>query len=821
VADERGRVIPVAIEDELKESYLNYAMSVIVSRALPDVRDGLKPVHRRILWGMSEMGLRPNTPFKKCGRIVGDVLGKTHPHGDQSIYDALVRLAQPFSMRYTVVNGQGNFGSIDGDPPAAMRYTEAKMQALAEEMLRDIKKETVDFGPNYDDTLQEPTVLPAAFPYLLANGASGIAVGMATNMPPHNLREVASAISAVIENPNITIDELIKEHITAPDFPTGGIIYGTRGIKEAYKTGRGKITIRSRFSIESHKSGRDVIVIHEIPYQVNKATMITRIADLVRDRRVEGISDLRDESDRNGLRVVIELKKGVSPKIILNQLFTHTQLQVNFNVNALALADGKPELLNLKEMIQYFIQHRRDVVIRRAKYDLRKAEERAHILRGLKIALDNIDEVIQIIKESKDVETARGRLMSRFALDEIQAQAILDMRLQRLTSLETQKIVDELEQVLALIEELKALLASEEKILNVVREETNQIAEKYGDERRTEVVPDEIEQIDIEDLIQKEDMVVVITHRGFVKRTPYSAYRIQGRGGKGSRSTGNLRDDDFIQHIFIGSTHDHILFLTNEGKAYWIKVHEIPEAARTAKGTHIKSILEISANEEVASVVALKSFEEELFLFFATRGGTVKKSKVADFANARKRGITAINLKEGDTLVTAFLTSGNDSVFLVTRQGRGLLINEEEVRPMGRASQGVSGVKLRKGDELAGAVSSRDAEHMFLLTEFGFGKRTDFTQFTPHGRGTTGQIAYGFSEENAERTGEVVGLLAVNGDDELVAITSQGSTVRLNAGDIPIQGRSARGVKVFNIDKPDYVVSVTRAAKDDDEEEPE
>lgn len=821
MAEERGRVIPVAIEDELKESYLNYAMSVIVSRALPDVRDGLKPVHRRILWGMSEMGLRPNTPFKKCGRIVGDVLGKTHPHGDQSIYDALVRLAQPFSMRYPVVNGQGNFGSIDGDPPAAMRYTEAKMESLAEEMLRDIKKETVDFGPNYDDTLQEPTVLPAALPYLLANGASGIAVGMATNIPPHNLREIASAISAVIENPNITIDELIKEHITAPDFPTGGIIYGTRGIREAYKTGRGKITIRSRFSIESHKSGRDVIVIHEIPYQVNKATMITRIADLVRDRRIEGISDLRDESDRNGLRVVIELKKGVSPKIILNQLFTHTQLQVNFNVNALALADGRPKLLNIKEMIQYFIQHRRDVVIRRAKYDLRKAEERAHILRGLRIALDNIDEVIQIIKESKDVETARGRLMARFALDEIQAQAILDMRLQRLTSLETQKIIDELEQVLALIEELKALLASEERILNVVREETDQIAEKYGDERRTEVVPDEIEQIDIEDLIQKEDMVVVITHRGFVKRTPYSAYRIQGRGGKGSRSTGNLRDDDFIQHIFIGSTHDHILFLTNEGKAYWIKVHEIPEAARTAKGTHIKSILEISANEEVASVVALKSFEEELFLFFATRGGTVKKSKVADFANARKRGITAINLKEGDTLVTAFLTSGSDSVFLVTRQGRGLLINEEEVRPMGRASQGVAGVKLRKGDELAGAVSSRDAEHMFLLTEFGFGKRTEFTQFTPHGRGTTGQIAYGFSEENAERTGEVVGLLAVNGDDELVAITSQGSTVRLHVGDISVQGRSARGVKVFDIDKPDYVVSVTRAAKDDDEEDAE
>ncbi|MFW6249931.1 MAG: DNA topoisomerase (ATP-hydrolyzing) subunit A [Alkalispirochaetaceae bacterium] len=819
VADERGRVIPIAIEDELKESYLNYAMSVIVSRALPDVRDGLKPVHRRILWGMSEMGLRPNTPFKKCGRIVGDVLGKTHPHGDQSIYDALVRLAQPFSMRYPVVNGQGNFGSVDGDPPAAMRYTEAKMQSLAEEMLRDIKKETVDFGPNYDDTLQEPTVLPGAFPYLLANGASGIAVGMATNIPPHNIREIADAISAVIENPNITIDELLKHHITAPDFPTGGIIYGTRGIREAYKTGRGKITIRSRFSIESNKSGRDIIVIHEIPYQVNKATMITRIADLVRDKRIEGISDLRDESDRNGLRVIIELKKGVSPKIILNQLFTHTQLQVNFNVNALALADGKPKLLNIKDMIQYFIQHRRDVVIRRAKYDLRKAEERAHILRGLKIALDNIDEVIQIIKESKDVETARGRLMTRFALDEVQAQAILDMRLQRLTSLETQKIIDELEQVLALIEELKALLASEEKILNVVKEETEEIAQKYGDERRTEVVPDEVEQIDIEDLIQKEDMVVVITHRGFVKRTPYSAYRIQGRGGKGSRSTGNLRDDDFIQHIFIGSTHDHILFLTNEGKAYWIKVHEIPEAARTAKGTHIKSILEISANEEIASVAALRSFEEELFLFFATRGGTVKKSKVADFANARKRGITAINLKEGDTLVTAFLTTGSDSVFLVTRQGRGLLINEEEVRPMGRASQGVAGVRLRKGDELAGAVSSRDAAHMFLLTEFGFGKRTEFEQFTPHGRGTTGQIAYGFSEDNADRTGEVVGLLAVNEDDELVAITSQGSTVRLRAGDISVQGRSARGVRVFNIDKPDYVVSVTRAAKDDGEEE--
>ena len=813
--ERHGRVIPVAIEDEIKESYLNYAMSVIVSRALPDVRDGLKPVHRRILYAMSDMGLRSDRPFKKSGRIVGDVLGKYHPHGDQSIYDALVRLAQDFTMRYPMVNGQGNFGSVDGDPPAAMRYTEARPMKLAEEMLRDINKDTVDFAPNYDDAITEPTVLPGALPYLLVNGATGIAVGMATTMAPHNLTEAASAIAAVIDNPEISIDELMN-YISGPDFPTGGIIYGRRGIKDAYRTGKGRVVVRARFHLEETKGGKEVIIVNEIPYLVNKATMITRIADLVRDHKIDGISDLRDESDRNGLRVVIELKKGVSPKIILNQLFTQTQMQINFNINALALVHGRPKVLNLKEIIEHFIAHRREVIIRRTKYDLAKAEEREHILEGLKVALDNIDEVVALIRNSANVDEARTGLMTRFELSERQAQAILDMRLQKLTSLETQKIIDELEEVRALIRELKELLASEHKIKGVIKDETNELAGKYGGDRLTEIVPDEVEQIDIEDLIQREDMVVVLSHRGYIKRVPLASYRVQGRGGKGASSS-NLRDDDFIEHLFVGSTHDYVLFVTSEGKAYWLKVHQIGEASRTARGQHIRSLLDLSPDEEITAAVSLAEFSEDRFVFMATANGVVKKVALSDFSNARTRGIAAIKLDAGDKLRRALLTGGTDDLILVTRGGNALRIQEDTVRRMGRASRGVTGIKLSQSDELAGVVSSGDAEDMFLITENGYGKRTTFGEFTVHGRATRGQIGYSVNE----RTGEVIAVQPVQPEDDVVVITSQGNALKINVDGVTRQGRTAMGVRVVNIERPDYVVSVGRAANNDADKQDE
>jgi DNA gyrase subunit A len=814
VSDEiTGKVIPVSIEDEVKTSYLNYAMSVIVSRALPDVRDGLKPVHRRILYTMSELGVRPNQPYKKAARIVGDVMGKYHPHGDASIYDALVRLAQDFSMRYLLVQGQGNFGSVDGDPPAAMRYTEARMAHLAEEMLKDINKETVDFGPNYDDSLREPLVLPAALPNLLVNGSSGIAVGMATNIPPHNLTEIAAAITAYIDNPEIDIKGLMQ-HVKGPDFPTAGIIFGRKGIVDAYTTGKGKITIRARFSLETTKSGRDVIIVTELPYMVNKKLLIERIAELSREKHLDGISDLRDESDRNGMRVVIELKKGVSPKIILNYLFTHTQMQVNFNVNSLALVSGKPKTLSLKEMIEHFVAHRREVVIRRAKYDLRKAEERAHILEGLKIALDNIDEVIAIIKSSGDTDTARSRLIERFGLSEIQAQAILDMRLQRLTSLETQKILDELKTTLALIAELKALLASEEKILGVVKTETLELAEQYGGSRRTEILAEEIEEFNIEDLIQKEDMVVLISNRGFIKRLPFSAYKTQSRGGKGSSAT-VLKDEDFINKIFIASTHDYMLFITSEGKAYFLKVHEVPEASRASRGQHIKALLAISANEEIAAVVSLSEFSDETYIFFATSKGVVKKVRTSDFLNARTRGITAIKLDSGDKVVSALLTRGKDDMMLMTRRGLALRFHEEIVRFMGRASRGIRGISLLAGDELACAVVIKPEEQLFVVTGYGYGKRVEYANFQPHNRGGKGVIAY----KATEKTGEIVSALSVTEDAEIVVITSQGNAIKLKVAQISTQGKTAQGVRIVNIEQPDFVVGVDKAEKDESIEE--
>ncbi len=808
-----GKVIPIAIEDEIKESYLNYAMSVIVSRALPDVRDGLKPVHRRILYAMNEMGLRSDRGFKKCGRIVGDVLGKYHPHGDQSIYDALVRLAQDFSLRYPVVRPQGNFGSVDGDPPAAMRYTEAKMEKLAEEILKDIKKETVDFIPNYDDSMQEPSVLPAAAPFLLINGGSGIAVGMATNIPPHNLREISDAIKAYIDNPDISVDELMA-YVKGPDFPTAGIIYGRQGIKDAFRTGRGKIVVRARCSIETTKSGKDVIIVTELPYAVNKANLIVRIADLVKNKKIDGIADLRDESDRNGMRIVIELKKGAIVKVILNRLFSHTALQQNFNVNNLALVDGRPKLLNLKEMIHYFVRHRVDVVTRRTKFDLRKAEERAHILQGLKIALDNIDEVIKIIKESGDVANARENLMARFKFSEKQAQAILDMRLQKITSLETKKIIEELEEVLALIAYLKDLLSDERKILAVIKEETDEIREKYGDARRTEIIADEVEQLNIEDLIAKEDMAVLISNKGFIKRIPVTSYRRQGRGGRGS-STATLKNEDFLEQIFIASTHDYILFVTSEGKAYWLKVHEIPEGSRAARGTQLKALLQISADEEITSVVSLQEFTPDKYIFMATRRGIVKRVRTYEFRNARTKGIIGIRLDENDRLVSSILTEGNEEVVLVTRKGYALRFNEENVRAIGRATRGVKGITLGADDELAGILKVIENNHILVITENGLGKRVEYSNFTPHGKGTRGQIIY----KTNERSGELIGVLSVNESDDLVCITSQGNTIKINVAQISVQGKSAQGVTVVNIRKPDVLVDVAKVVGDKEDED--
>ncbi|HEY9594463.1 MAG TPA: DNA topoisomerase (ATP-hydrolyzing) subunit A, partial [Spirochaetia bacterium] len=799
MSDVKSRTIPLAIEEEVRTSYLNYAMSVIVARALPDVRDGLKPVHRRILYSMNEMGLHADKPYKKCARITGDVLGKFHPHGDQAIYDSLVRLAQDFNMRYPVVDGQGNFGSIDGDPPAAVRYTEARMGRIADEMLRDINKDTVDFAPNYDGSQQEPLVLPAAFPMLLANGSSGIAVGMATNIPPQNLSEVCAAIVKVIDNPATTPEELLKI-VKGPDFPTGGIILGRKGIRDAYLTGRGKVIVRAKVTVESASSGKDSIIVTEIPYQVNKTALIMRIADLVKEKKIDGIVDLNDESDRHGMRIVIDLRRGMSPKVVLNQLFAHTQLQTAFGVINLALVKGLPKTLTLKEMIEYFIAHRKEVVTRRTRYDLAKAEERAHILQGLKIAVENIDEVVAIIKGSENVDAARMNLMGRFSLSEKQAQAILDMRLQRLTSLEVQKIIDELNEVLALIEHLKDLLSSEQKILGVVKDETGEISQKYGDDRRTEIVEEEAEEINVEDLIAEEDMAILISNRGYIKRIPVTAYRRQGRGGKGS-SSALLKEDDFIEQFFVASTHDYVLFITNQGKSYWVKVHEIPESSRQAKGQSIKVLLSLGSEEEITAVVTLQNFTDEVFVFMATRQGVVKKVAISEFTNAKTRGIVAIKLDQGDGLVAAQLTSGKDEVVLVTRQGMALRFNEEAVRAMGRASHGVQGIRLSDKDELAGVAMVREDQQMLLLSEFGFGKRTAYENFSPHGRGTRGQICY----RTTEKTGEIVGVLSVNDTDDLVCITSQGNTLKLRLSEIATLGKTAMGVRIVNITKPDVV----------------
>ena len=807
MSDTKEKVIPVPIEDEVKDSYLNYAMSVIVSRALPDVRDGLKPVHRRILYAMNEMGLRSNTAYKKTGRIVGDVLGKYHPHGDLSIYDALVRMAQDFSLRYLMVDGQGNFGSIDGDPPAAMRYTEARLTKAAEEMLSDINKETVDFGPNYDDSMQEPLILPAALPYLLINGASGIAVGMATNMPPHNLREIAAAVIALIDNPKLTTAELM-EIVKGPDFPTGGIIYGRQGIKDALETGKGRVIVRSRVVLEEIK-GKEAIIITEIPYMVNKSALIIRIADLIKERRIEGISDIRDESDRNGIRVVMELKRGVAPKVILNQLFSNTQMQVAFSINNIALVEGRPQMNTLRDLLTYFINHRKEIVIRRSQYDLKKAEERAHILEGLKIAIENIDEVIALIKASQTPDIARENLMKRFKLSQIQAQAILDMRLQRLTGLEMQKIIDELKEVLALIAFLKDLLSSEKKILGVVKNETDELAKKYGDDRRTEIVADEVEKLDVEDMIVKEDMVILISNRGFIKRLPLSAYKRQNRGGRGSSSS-SLKNEDFITKIFIASTHDYVLFITSLGKAYWIKVHEIPEGSKVSRGQSIKTILSISDNEDITAFTPISEFNDTSFIFMATRAGIVKKVKTSEFTNARQRGINAISLDENDKLISATLSPGKEDMVLLTANGLALRFTEDSVRATGRTSRGVTGIRIGQDDRLIGALTVNKDEEMIIISEKGYGKRITYDNFKPHGRATRGQTCYKVSD----KTGPLSSALSVTKADDLICITSQGNAIKLKLKSVPELGKTAVGVRMVDVGEEDRVVGIAREEKD-------
>lgn len=830
---EGGTLIKIPIEEEVKKAYIDYSMSVIVQRALPDVRDGLKPVHRRIMYAMDTLHLDSGGKTKKCATIVGEVLGHYHPHGDASVYDALVRLGQNFAQRYTTVIPQGNFGSIGGDPPAAYRYTEAKMSKITEEMVSDISKNTVDMVPNFDDTTKEPAVLPGSFPFLLCNGTTGIAVGMATNMPTHNLREVAAAICAYIDNPEISIDELMK-YIKGPDFPTGGIIYGRDGIKKAYRTGRGRVTIRSKFTIETDKKGREKIVFTEVPYGVNTTTIIKKINDLKENKIIDGIVDANDESsDTDGMRLVVELKKGTVTKLVLNQLFAKTDLQSNFGIINLALVpkekEGvpprydepgyltlpaiylKPEVLNLKQLIGHYVSHRDEVITRRTIYDLKVAKHRMHILEALITAINNIDEVIKIIRGSESTEIAKLSLEKRFNFDDDQAQAIVDMQLKRLTHLQIEDLQKEIKELQAWIDYLQDLLEHHEKILNLIKEDVNKLAEKYGDDRRTDIIADEVEQINVEDMIKEEDMVVMISKLGYMKRVSVTQYKKQSRGGTGSNSA-SLIEDDYVNQLFIGSTHDHILFVTNIGKAYWIKVHEIPESSKNARGTNIKSLIAIGADEEITTVVTLREFSEDQYLFMTTANGIVKKVQTSEFSNAKTRGIIGLKLRDGDKLISAIPTDGESEVLLVTRRGKALRFSEKDVRCMGRASSGIKGMKLSEGDEISGAIKIEADDSILLLTEKGYGKRVKFENFNPHGRGTGGQKIFG----NTDSRGEIVGVLAVSDKDEIVCMTSQGKTLRVTAETITQQGNQSTGVKVVKVSEPDFLVGFDKVPRNED-----
>ncbi len=805
------KIVTRYIEEEMKDSYINYAMSVIVGRALPDVRDGLKPVHRRILYAMKELSLEHNKPYKKCARITGEVLGKYHPHGDVAVYDTLVRMAQDFSLRYPLVDGQGNFGSIDGDSPAAMRYTEARLEHITDQMLLDIEKETVDFVPNFDGSLREPSLLPACLPNLLVNGSSGIAVGMATNIPPHNLKEITDAVIHVIDNPDCEPKDLLKK-VKGPDFPTGGIIRGYEGIKSAYMTGRGRLKINAKAFIEEQKSGKEAIIIKEIPYLVNKSNLIESIANLVQEKKLEGISDLRDESDKDGMRIVIELKRGINAHVILNQLYKHTQMQETFGVIMLALVDGRPRVLNLKEILDEFIKHRKVIIIRRTKFDLEKAQDRAHILEGLKIALKNLDRIIKVIKESENPQVAKAELMKKFDLSEKQATAILEMQLQRLTGLERDKIEKEYLELIKKIEFLKSILASEKKILEIIKDEMGELAEKFGDERRTEIAP-EAEELDIEDLIAEEDVVITISNSGYIKRLPVSNYRKQRRGGKGVTGA-EMKEEDFVEHLFIASTHDYMLFFTDKGNVHWLKVHEIPEGGRLSKGKAIVNLLSLAQGENISAFVPVREFKEGSFLIMATKNGLIKKTALTAYSNPRKGGIIGIGLEKDDALIGVKMTSGDDEILLATKEGKAIRFKEAQVRDMGRAAKGVRGINLGKKDECIAMDVVRPDQTILTVTGQGFGKRTAFKEYRLQSRGGKGIINIKVTGKN----GEAVGLKTVSDKDEIMLMTEKGMIVRSPVKDIRSTGRSTQGVRLMRLETGDKVASIAKIVPEDEDE---
>lgn len=804
------RIISINIEDEMKTAYIDYSMSVIVSRALPDVRDGLKPVHRRVLYGMTELGLASNRPYKKSARIVGEVLGKFHPHGDSSVYDAMVRMAQEWSMRYMLVDGQGNFGSVDGDMPAAMRYTEARFRKMAEELLVDIDKNTVDFKPNFDDSLQEPTVLPAKVPNLLINGASGIAVGMATNMPPHNLTEVIDGVVAFIDNKDIEVAELMK-HVKAPDFPTGGTIYGYAGVKEAFETGRGRIVMRAKAIFETSKTGKEQIVVNEIPYQVNKASLIERAAELVNEKVIEGISDIRDESDREGMRIVFDLKRDAVPNVILNQLYKYTALQTSFNVNNVALVNGRPEMLNLKDLIRHYVDHRHEVVVRRTKYELEEAQKRAHILEGLLIAIDNLDAVIKIIREAVSPDEARTQLMENFKLTEIQAKAILDMRLRALTGLERDKLKDEYAELMKLIAYLQSILNDETLRMKIIKDELLEMKEKYGDERRTNIIYAGNE-MSMEDLIPNDDVVITISHLGYVKRTLLSEYRTQNRGGRGSRGV-SKRDEDFVEHVLMATNHNYLLFFTNQGKCYWLKVWEIPEGDKTSKGRAIQNLINISSEEKVMAYLNVKTLSDEEYIkntnvVMCTEQGTIKKTTLEAYSRPRANGVNAINVREGDMLVEARLTNGTCEMIIASREGKAIRFNESSVRPMGRTATGVRAIRLAEGDTVIGMIAIEDPKvtNALVVSENGLGKRSEVEDYRITNRGGKGVMAMNVTD----KTGKLVAIKEVDDTNDIMIMTKKGITIRLSVKDLRVLGRVTQGVRLINIDDKDAIASVAK-----------
>jgi DNA gyrase subunit A len=814
----RERILPRLIDDEIKESFINYSMSVIVSRALPDVRDGLKPVHRRVLYAMNELGLVPGRPYKKSATVVGDVLGKYHPHGDASVYDALVRMVQDFSLRYPLIDGQGNFGSVEGDPAAAYRYTEARLTPVAVEMLADIDKNTVGYVPNFDDRLQEPSVLPSGIPNLLVNGSSGIAVGMATNIPPHNLREVIAAILQLIDQPDTSITDL-RKHVTGPDFPTAAFIYGKQGIKDYQETGRGKIVMRARAVIEELKNGRSQIVVTEIPYQVNSAKLVEDIANLHNEKKLEGISALRNESDRDGLRIVIELKRDAIPRVVLNQLYKHTAMQSTFGVIMLALVPDAqtgrlvPKVMGLKEVLEHYIEHRHTVIVRRAQFELDKAQEREHILEGLKIAVDNIDEVIKVIKKADDPAVASTQLQKRFKLSERQADAILNMRLARLTGLEIEKLETELKEVLAQIKELKELLGSKPKRMKLLKAELNEVAKKYGDERRSEITSDE-EEFTVEDLIAEEEMVVTISHSGYIKRTSVSSYKRQRRGGKGLNGQ-NLKDEDFVEHLFIASTHDYILFFTDDGRCFSIKVHEIPQLGRATKGKPVVNLINVSAETKVSAMLPVREFKEDQFLLFATKQGTVKKTSLAAYSAIRSTGIKAIKIEDGDELIDVQVTSGANDIVLATKTGMSIRFHEQDVREMGRDTTGVKGIELaEKGDVVIGMVVIKRDATLLVVTEKGMGKCSPIDEYRVQKRGGRGIITV----NRTDKTGDAVSIMEVLPDDELMAMTKEGMVIRMPVKGIRVSGRNTQGVRIVDLSATDKVIDVARVVPEEDEE---